>query len=174
MKQLLWFTIFSLLEYKHAAEPHKSSNLTKWDPPTKLLLYSFRVLTPRGPEVLLLTRLCVWEPVNHTSSTKCEVQDFTSQLQFLNSSPKNFKGSNFTACLSSLVHFQLTPMRPGVKTTCLPCKTEGGQILPVNFGISVGSGSWSPEIPWDSRCQPIKIMARALPKSCFSVPSFIF
>lgn len=101
MKQLLWFTIFSLVEYKDAAEPHKGSNLTKWDPLAKSLLCYFKALLSQQQRGAVINHRCLrWEgcwipglfmgePVNYFSSAKCSVKfhfHFTapvSKLQLL-------------------------------------------------------------------------------------------
>ena len=56
MKQLHWFTIFSLVDYKDTAEPRKSRNLTKWGPPAKPLLCHFKESTAaQGTEPASIT-----------------------------------------------------------------------------------------------------------------------
>ena len=128
MKQFLWFTISSLVEYSDAAEPHKSSHLIQWASPAKFLLCCCKERTARqqqswhqsqGPRWGrdLLPGLSMLEPINYFSSTQCSVKfqyNFTasvSKLQLLGILKLYQEGSYFIAAsVLSMVAFHTTPV----------------------------------------------------------------
>lgn len=163
MKQLLWFTIFSLVEYIDAAESQKSSLLTQLDPPAKSLLCCFQEHTARqlhgagrhrsqGPrwEGGSLPGLFMFEPINYFSSTQHSVTfhfHFTasvSKLQLLGIF-KPYTGRLFSAC-SVLAMMPFHTTRGLLGGTDVVAEVRGhkrGHIPSHNFLMSTGSASWT-------------------------------
>lgn len=138
MKRLVWFTIFSLIDYKDATEPHKSSHLIQRDPSAKPLLCCFHKHTarqwhraghhqsqgpwwgglPSGPSM--------WEPMNFLpppNAQFCVIS--TSEHQLL-----NFSSYEFSSRIQVGSYF-----RPA-------CLCFSPKALPYNPGGSSGSRMW--------------------------------